>query len=70
MGAVGPAGPHPVCDRGGHLAGRTLYPSDLWKPGDIVRQVHRLSIPDWAPAPGLYWLRIGLVSEETGRIPL
>jgi 4-amino-4-deoxy-L-arabinose transferase-like glycosyltransferase len=50
--------------------GGTLYPSDLWRAGDIVRQIHRLSIPDWAPAPGLYWLRIGVYSEETGRIPL
>jgi hypothetical protein len=50
--------------------GGTLYPSDLWRAGDIVRQIHHLSIPDWAPAPGLYWLRIGVYSEETGRIPL
>ncbi|MBC7225669.1 MAG: glycosyltransferase family 39 protein [Thermoflexales bacterium] len=50
--------------------GGTLYPSDLWKPGEIVRQTHILSIPDWAPAPGLYWLRIGLTDGQTGRIPL
>ncbi|MDW8069685.1 MAG: glycosyltransferase family 39 protein [Anaerolineae bacterium] len=50
--------------------GGTLYPSDLWQSGEIIRQVHILSVPDWAPAPGLYWLRIGLIGEQTGHVPL
>ncbi len=50
--------------------GDTLYPTDVWRPGEIVRQLHRLSIPDWAPAPGLYWIRLGLVDESGRRVPL
>ncbi len=51
--------------------GGTLYPSDLWQAGDTVRQVYRLTVPDWTPAPGLYWFRTGLVDDETGtRLPL
>jgi len=46
--------------------GGTLYPSELWQTGDTVRQVARLTIPDWTPAPGLYWIRIGLVDDDTG----
>ena len=50
--------------------GGTLYPSELWRADDTVRQVHAISVPDWAPAPGLYWLRVGLVDEAGRRIPL
>jgi 4-amino-4-deoxy-L-arabinose transferase-like glycosyltransferase len=50
--------------------GGTLYPSDLWQAGDTVRQVYGLSIPGWAPAPGLYWLRVGLTDETGKRVPL
>ena len=51
--------------------GGTLYPSELWQAGDTVRQTARLTIPDWTPAPGLYWMRAGLVDDDTGaQIPL
>ena len=51
--------------------GGTLYPSELWQAGDTVRQVARLTIPAWTPAPGLYWMRVGLVDDDTGaQIPL
>jgi len=46
--------------------GGTLYPSDLWQAGDTVRQTINLAIPNWTPAPGLYWVRVGLVDDETG----
>lgn len=46
--------------------GGTLYPSDLWQAGDTVRQTARLTVPDWTSAPGLYWMRIGLVDDDTG----
>ncbi len=50
--------------------GGTLYPSELWQAGDTVRQVHRLSISEWAPAPGLYWIRMGLVDDAGTRVAL
>jgi len=49
--------------------GGTLYPNDLWLAGDTVRQTYRLAIPAAAPAPGLYWIRLGLREGTTG-IPL
>ncbi len=45
--------------------GGTLYPSDIWQDGDTVRQVFRFTIPDWSPAPGLYWVRLGLLDGDT-----
>jgi 4-amino-4-deoxy-L-arabinose transferase-like glycosyltransferase len=56
-----------------HVAGQdvwlggTLYPSELWQSGDTVRQVHRLTIPPSAPAPGLYWIRLGLIRSRAGQ---
>ncbi len=50
--------------------GGTLYPSDLWVAHDTVRQDYRLFIPDWAPTPGLYWVRLGLVDERGERVAL
>ena len=50
--------------------GGTLYPSELWRAGDTVRQEFRLTVPDWAPAPGLYWARIGLVDDIDRRVKL
>jgi len=57
-----------------HIAGRdiwlggTLYPSGLWRANDTVRQVYHLPVPDWAPVPGLYWIRVGLVDETVGKL--
>jgi hypothetical protein len=45
--------------------GGTLYPSDLWQAGDTVRQAYRLPVPEWVSAPALYWIRIGLVDDDT-----
>jgi hypothetical protein len=50
--------------------GGTLYPSDLWQAGDVVRQEYRLAIPAQAAAPGLYWMRAGLTDEAGARMPL
>lgn len=67
---LGPVDPtHYVVGQNPWLGG-TLYPTDVWRAGEIVRQLHRLSIPDWAPAPGIYWIRLGLVDENGHRIPL
>lgn len=50
--------------------GGTLYPSELWRAGDVVQQVVQLSIPEDAPAPGLYWIGVSLVNEAGERVPL
>ncbi len=50
--------------------GGTRYPSDLWPAGDWVRQTYRLAIPAWAPAPALYWARVGLLDESGARVEL
>lgn len=48
--------------------GGTLYPSDFWQAGDTIYQKHTLRIPDDTPAPGLYWIRLGLVDAEGTRV--
>ncbi len=48
--------------------GGTLYPSDLWRAGDIVRETRILQLPADTPAPGLYWVRLGLVDEAGARV--
>ncbi len=63
---IGPQDPtQKVADRDVWLGG-TLYPSELWRAGDVVRQVYPLSIAEWASAPALYWIRVGVVDEESG----
>ena len=48
--------------------GGTLYPSELWQAGDTVRQVYPLHVAEWALAPALYWIRVGLVDGEGDRV--
>ncbi|MDI7277786.1 MAG: hypothetical protein QME94_17540, partial [Anaerolineae bacterium] len=50
-------------------AGGTLYPSGLWRAGDLVRQDFELPIPAGLTEPCLLWVRGGLVKGET-RVPL
>jgi hypothetical protein len=50
--------------------GGSLYPSELWRADDTVRQTHSLSIPDRSPAPALVWLRIGLLGVAGDRLTL
>jgi len=50
--------------------GGTLYPSALWRSGDVVAHTLVLDIPDWAPAPALYWVRIGLQDSSSRNINL
>jgi 4-amino-4-deoxy-L-arabinose transferase-like glycosyltransferase len=51
--------------------GTSHYPSQVWQPGETVRQVHRLQLPDDAPAPALYWFNVGLYSDPDGeRLPV
>ena len=67
---LGPHDPTRRVAEDGVWLGGTLYPSDLWQAGDTVRQVYRLAVPDWASAPGLYWIRIGLVDDTEMRVAL
>ncbi|HOT92903.1 MAG TPA: glycosyltransferase family 39 protein [Anaerolineae bacterium] len=49
--------------------GGTLYPGDLWRAGDVIRETCTLKLPTAMPAPGLYWVRLGLTDETGKRIP-
>ncbi|MGC9467506.1 MAG: glycosyltransferase family 39 protein [Anaerolineae bacterium] len=44
--------------------GGTLYPANLWREGDVVAHHVTLDIPSWAPAPALYWIRVGLLDSR------
>jgi hypothetical protein len=51
--------------------GGSHYPSDVWQPGETIRQVHRLQLPDELPAPGVYWFTIGLYNvSDKARLPV
>jgi hypothetical protein len=67
---LGPQDPTSRVAEDGSWLGGTLYPTDLWQAGDTVRQEFDLSLPDWTPAPGLYWVRIGLVDGDGTRLGL
>jgi hypothetical protein len=67
LGPRDPAGKVAECE---DWLGGTLYPSEWWQAGDTVRQVCRPSIPEWASAPNLYWIRTGLVDEAGARVAL
>jgi hypothetical protein len=43
--------------------GGSHYPSQMWQPGETIRQVHQLQLADDVPAPGLYWFAVGLYGE-------
>jgi hypothetical protein len=49
--------------------GGTLYPSNLWKESILVEQDFTLNVPNSAPAPALYWMRVGLTTEEGQSMP-
>lgn len=67
---LGPQDPTQKVAEDGFWLGGSLYPSDLWRAGDTVRQEFRLAIPAWAPAPELYWIRVGLMDGSGERVPL
>ena len=67
---LGPQDPTQRVAEDGFWLGGSLYPGELWKAGDTVRQEFRLAIPRWAPAPELYWIRVGLVDEMGNRVAL
>jgi 4-amino-4-deoxy-L-arabinose transferase-like glycosyltransferase len=67
---LGPQDPTSRVAEDGYWLGGTLYPADLWQAGDTVRQAFDLPVPDWTPAPGLYWIRIGLVDSDGMRLEL
>lgn len=68
---LGPLDPTQYVAGDDRWLGGTLYPSNLWQAGDIVAHVLQLQVPEWTPAPALYWLRLGLVGEDRRqRLPL
>ncbi len=56
-----------VAEDGGWLGG-TLYPSNYWRAGDVIRQSYTLRLPGDTPAPALYWVRIGVVNATGARV--
>jgi 4-amino-4-deoxy-L-arabinose transferase-like glycosyltransferase len=51
--------------------GSSHYPSQVWLPGETIRQVHELRLPDKVPAPILYWFNVGLYqNSEDMRLPV
>jgi len=50
--------------------GGTLYPSAFWRSGDVVAHILILDVPDWAPAPALYWVRVGLQDSNSRSVNL
>ncbi|MCA9955069.1 MAG: hypothetical protein KC434_10135 [Anaerolineales bacterium] len=46
-----------------------LAPTDLWQPGDLVRDPYQIYLPPDLPA-GAYELRVGLYTDENGRLPI
>ncbi len=67
---IGPWNAFPPLDEVDTWLGGTRYPTDLWEPGDVVQQTYHLTVPDWAAAPRLYWLRAGMTDESGARIAL
>lgn len=46
-----------------------LAPTWRWQPGDLVRDPYQISLPPDLP-PGRYGVRVGLYTEENGRLPI
>jgi hypothetical protein len=46
-----------------------LAPTNLWQPGDLVRDPYQIALPSDLPA-GTYELRAGLYTDENGRLPI
>ncbi len=46
-----------------------LAPTDLWQPGDLVRDPYQIPLPPGLPT-GAYELRAGLYTDENGRLPV
>ena len=42
-----------------HVLGGDLYPTSLWRPGEVLRDVHVLSVPSTLE-PGVYHLLVGM----------
>jgi 4-amino-4-deoxy-L-arabinose transferase-like glycosyltransferase len=51
--------------------GGTRYPTSAWQAGEVIRQEHRLWLPDDVPVPALYWFTLGLYAEPGAeRLPV
>lgn len=57
--------PRPVAQHDGPPA-YGAYPTNVWQPGDLVRDPHEMAIPDGLP-PGRYRLIVGLYQPDRGQ---
>ncbi len=48
--------------------GGTLYPSEHWCAGDVIRETYTLRLPTDIPTPALYWVRFGVVDASGARV--
>ena len=42
------------------------FPTSAWQPGDVFCDVVQLRVEDWAPAPAVYEVEVGLCDQDTG----
>ena len=50
--------------------GAGALPTSDWPPGQIIADAHQIHIPETAPAPGVYRIRVGMYDFATGqRLP-
>ncbi|MCL6431484.1 MAG: glycosyltransferase family 39 protein [Anaerolineae bacterium] len=61
---LGPDGGFPPLSKAHTFAGGTLYPTSLWRPGDIVRQDVVLAVPERPEVIGRMWVRAGFVDGD------
>ncbi len=69
----GQLGPHDATQRVADTdrwLGGTLYPSQVWRAGDVVQHTLQFQLPNWTPAPALYWVRMGLLDAQGARVAL
>jgi len=53
------------------LLGSSRYPTSVWQPGQVIRQIIQLQLPETVYAPALYWFTVGLYGEaRTKRLPV
>ncbi len=61
---LGPDGGFPPLSKVHTFAGGTLYPTSLWRPGDVVRQEVMLVVPGEPEVVGRMWVRAGFVDGD------
>jgi len=65
---LSPLDPTQRVAQGDRWLGGTLYPSNRWRAGDVIRETYTLHLPVDMPAPALYWVRLGVVDATGTRV--